>query len=74
MTRRIAVRVKPGSKTAAVEESAEGLLLRVRERAVEGAANDACVRALAEHFKIAPTRITLVRGTKSRQKLFELDD
>jgi len=74
VTRRVAVRVKPGSKTTGIEQDAQGLLLRVRERAVEGAANEACIRALAEHFKLAPSRITLVRGAHSRQKLFDIDE
>jgi len=71
---RVAVAVKPGSKVAGIEERPEGLLLRVRERAVDGAANDACVRALAERYKVAPSRVTLLRGGRSRNKLFEIDD
>jgi uncharacterized protein YggU (UPF0235/DUF167 family) len=69
---RVTVTVKPGSKVAGIESTEDGLLLRVRERAVDGAANDACIRALAKHFKLAPSRITLVRGARSRKKLFDV--
>ncbi len=71
--KRVAVTVKPGSKHSAVETGAAGLLLRVRERAIDGAANDACIRALAAHFDVAPSRVTLIRGARSRSKLFEIN-
>jgi uncharacterized protein YggU (UPF0235/DUF167 family) len=46
----------------------------VRERAVEGAANDACVRAVAEHFGVAPSRVSIVRGGTSRRKTIKIED
>jgi hypothetical protein len=70
---RIAVSVKPGSKQPGFALDGESIVLRIRERPIEGAANDACVRALAEHLHIAPSSITLERGTRSREKLFAID-
>ena len=72
--KRVCVTVKPGSKVAGIETQPEGLLLRVRERAVDDAANAACVRALAEHFGVAPSLVVLVRGVRSRKKLFAIGD
>jgi uncharacterized protein YggU (UPF0235/DUF167 family) len=43
--------------------------VRVRERAIEGAANEACLRAIARSLGIAPSCVTLVRGAKSRRKV-----
>ena len=40
----------------------------VDERAVGGRANKRLVEILAEHFKVQKSRITIVRGTKSRNK------
>lgn len=71
---RIVVSVKPGSKVESVDSTPGGLIVRVRARALEGQANIACVRALAEHFGVPISRVTLVRGARSRQKLFEIDD
>jgi uncharacterized protein len=71
---RIAVTVKPGSKVVGIEPYGDGLLLRVGEPAIVGGGNDACVRALADHFELAPSRITLIRGARSRQKLFNVAD
>jgi len=67
------VLVKPGSKHPGVSEEEGVLVVRVRERAIEGAANDACARALAAFFAIAPSRVRLVRGSRSRRKRFEMD-
>jgi uncharacterized protein YggU (UPF0235/DUF167 family) len=62
--------VKPGSKRPGFSEEGGMLLLRVRERAAEGAANAACLRALAVRYKVAPSAVTLVSGARSRHKRF----
>lgn len=66
--------VKPGSKKGPLVVDDEGTLtVFLRERAVEGAANDGLTRVLAEHFGTAPSRITIVRGHTARIKLVEID-
>jgi len=68
------VRVKPGSRRGpAVETTEDGLLVHVRERAVDGAANEGLVRALAAHFGVAPSRVEILRGHASRVKRVEVD-
>jgi uncharacterized protein len=46
--------------------------VRVRERAIEGAANEACARALAEYLGVPRSHVSLVRGARSRVKIFEV--
>ncbi|QAY60773.1 DUF167 domain-containing protein [Microbacterium protaetiae] len=71
----ITVRVKPGSrKGPLVEDSPDGLVVYVRERAVDGAANAAAERVLAAHFGVAPREVRIVRGHTSRIKRVEIDD
>lgn len=41
---------------------------------MDGAANAACVEALARYLEVAPSRVALVRGPASRQKTFEITD
>jgi len=48
-------------------------VLRVRERAVEGAANDACVKAVAEALGLAPSQVELLRGHRGRIKTFAVN-
>lgn len=71
---RIVVTVKTGStKGPAVEPTSDGLLLHVRERPVDGAANAAVIKALAEYYGIAKSSVTIVRGAASRTKYIDID-
>ena len=74
MTETVVVRVKPGSKKGPlVETGAEGeLTIYVREQAVEGKANDAAVRLLAEHLGVPKSRLELISGATSRIKRFRI--
>ncbi len=66
---RISIRVKPNSKEEGVERLPDGsLLVSVRAQASEGKANEATLRALAKHFHVAPSCISIVSGASSRIK------
>jgi len=74
MAELVRVQVKAGSsKGPLIEKSESGLLVYVRERAVEGAANDAVVRVVAAHFGVAPSRVTIRRGHTSKHKTLEIE-
>ena len=70
---KIFVKVKPGAKQEKVE-SVDGthLTISVRALAHEGKANEAVIKALAAHFDVAPSRISMMKGFSSRQKIFEI--
>lgn len=74
VTEVITIRVKPGSaKGPLVELDTEGgLTVYVRERAVEGKANNAVIRVLAEHFGVPKSRIEMISGATSRIKRFRV--
>ncbi len=44
----------------------------VDERAVGGRANKRLLEILAEHYKIPKSRISIVRGAKSRNKIVQV--
>lgn len=70
----LTVRVKPGSRRGPlVEDTADGLIVHVRERAIDGAANDGVVKALATHFGVAPRDVDILRGHTARIKRVEVD-
>ena len=72
---RIVVRVKPGSsKGPLVESDEEGLAVFVREKAIDGGANEGVVKLLAEHFGVAKSKVRVVRGHTARIKQIEIDD
>lgn len=67
----ISVTVKPGSRAGdrVIEEPDGSLVVHLRARPIEGAANEALLRVLAEHWGIAPSALTIVRGHRSRRKV-----
>lgn len=70
---KVGVYVRPGSPKTAVGGTYDGLLLlRVREKATEGRATAAAIGVLADALCVPRRNITLVRGEKSRWKLFEI--
>lgn len=72
---RLAVRVKPGhSRTAVGGQHGGELVVHVRERAVEGAATKAALKAVAEALGLRPYDVTLVSGVTSRSKVLEIPD
>ena len=44
----------------------------VKEEPVDGKANEAIIKALAEYFDVAKSNVTLVSGQSSKQKVFEI--
>jgi len=69
----IRVFVTPNAKQPRVIRVSEDYFeVRVDERAVGGRANKRLVEILAEHFKVQKSRITIVRGTKSRSKIVQV--
>ena len=70
---RIFVKVKPNAKrTAVVRLDNDRFKISVQEPPREGKANEAVVHALADHLKIAPSRIAIVSGGSERDKVFEI--
>jgi uncharacterized protein (TIGR00251 family) len=73
MNMQIRVFVTPNAKQPRlVRVSGDYLEAWVDERAVGGRANKRLVEILAEHFKIPKSRISIVRGTKSRNKIVQV--
>ena len=71
----IVLRVKPGSRKGPLVEVGEdgGLTIYVRERAVEGKANEAVVKLLAAHLGVPKSRVELVSGATSPVKRFRVN-
>jgi len=78
---KIFIKAKPGAKKAYVKEEDGGLFGKTTERhfmvavtapAAQGKANRAIEDALAEYLKIAPSRVRIITGQASRQKIVEI--
>ena len=67
------VTVKPNSrKGPLVEERSGELTVYLREKPIDGEANQALVKILSQHFGVAKTRITIKTGQRGRKKLVEV--
>jgi uncharacterized protein YggU (UPF0235/DUF167 family) len=72
---KLGVRVKPGfSRTAVGGHHGGELIVRVSERAVDGAATTAALKAVAEALGLRPYEVTLLSGITSRSKVLEIPD
>lgn len=70
---KITVKVKASAKVAKVERLPDNILsIWVKEKPQEGKANYAVREALSEYFNIPKSRITLISGETSKNKIFEI--
>ncbi|HET8785319.1 MAG TPA: DUF167 domain-containing protein [Candidatus Limnocylindrales bacterium] len=71
---RFAVRLTPRAALDRIDGVTDGVLrARVGAPAVEGAANNALVRLIAEELGVARSSVRIVAGASSRQKLVVVD-
>jgi uncharacterized protein YggU (UPF0235/DUF167 family) len=72
---RLTVHVRPGARRTEVGgRHDDALVVRVRERAVDGQATEAALRAVAAAFGVPRRAVTLVAGATSRRKVVEIAD
>lgn len=71
---KVQVKIKLKSKNEGVEETPEGLVVKVNEPPVDGKANKRVIELLAKHFNVAKSQVALVAGAKSKLKTFAIDD
>jgi len=78
MSRRVRVQVKPGSRQGPAVVPANSTdveyVVHVRERAVEGRANRAVEKVVAEHFGVPKTAVAVVRGHTARFKTLQIEE
>lgn len=74
-TERLVVRVKPGSSKGplVVNEGEAGLVVYVREKAIDGKANDGVISALADYLSVPRSRVSVVRGHSARIKQIDIE-
>lgn len=69
----LAISVQPRASTnTVVGWTGETLKIKLTAPPVEGAANAACLAFLADLLDLPPSRLTLIRGERSRHKLVRI--
>jgi uncharacterized protein (TIGR00251 family) len=73
---KLSVTIKPNSRKGPLVEAGHdgSLTVYVREPAVDGKANAALVKVVAEHLGLPKTRVKLVRGSTSKSKTLEVSE
>ncbi len=73
---RIGIRVKPGASRVRVggRHGDSALVVSVGARAVDGAATEAALAAVADAFGLRRRHVSLVAGATSRDKVVELSE
>ena len=71
---RISVKAKPGSKQGdKVVETTEGSFdVHLKQKPVDGKANEALIKVLAKHFGVRQNDVEIVSGFTSKMKIVEI--
>ena len=72
---KIIVKTKPGAKDDKIERIDESnYVISVKEPPINGRANAALIKLLAEHFDISPSLIEIISGFTARVKVIEINN
>jgi hypothetical protein len=70
---RINIKAKPLARESGIEKIDENnFIVSVKEPPIQGRANQAIIKLLAGYFNTSPTRIRIVIGHTSRNKIIEI--
>ena len=69
---RLALRVTPGARSESIELGDGRVLVKVRAKPQDGAANAAVLALLGEALGVATSRLRMLRGATARDKLVQL--
>ena len=70
---RISVKAKTNAKKELVEKLSDNeFAVSVKEPPIDGRANWAIARAIAEYFGVSPSRVAIVSGQTAKNKIVEI--
>lgn len=70
---RVSVKVIPNAKKAGVASEGETLKVKLISPPSDGKANKELLEILSAHYSVPKSRIKIVRGEKSRNKILEIE-
>jgi len=68
------IKVIPGAKKNLFKQEAGGVKVYLTAPPVDGKANEALISFLAEYYAIRSSRIEIIKGLKSRNKVINIRD
>ena len=69
----LTVKVTPRSSREKLELADQGVKVWVMASPTDGQANDAVVKVVSKRLAVAPSRLTIVRGHTSREKVLHIE-
>jgi len=70
---KIFVTAKPGNNENLIEKiDEENFIIKVKEPPIEGRANRAITRLLADYFSLPLSNVSIISGKTSRNKIIEI--
>lgn len=70
---RISVKVKTNAKKELVERLSDNeFAVSVKEPPIDGRANWAVARAIADYFGVSPSRVSIISGQTAKNKIVEI--
>ena len=70
---RLSVRVIPNAKQNRIVEEEGRFKVYLTAPPIEGKANKALIEFISEHFSVKKSKIKIIRGEKSREKVLEIE-
>lgn len=72
---KISIRVKPNSKENRIEKTGPNeLLVKVKAPPQENKANQEVMKILSKYFQVPRSRISILSGLKSKQKIVKIEE
>lgn len=74
MIKRISIKITPNAKKEAIiDKGSNCFKVKVGAPAIEGKANEAMIKILAEYFNVPKSRIRIARGKFAKNKIVEIE-
>jgi uncharacterized protein len=71
----IKVKVFPNSKKEEfIIKDRSSFVVKIKEKPIEGKANDSVIDKLASHFNIPSKKFRIIKGSKTRNKIIEIHE
>ena len=71
---KIEVKVIPNAKRNIISPEGQRYKIHLNAPAVDGKANEALIKFLAEHYQVRKSQIEITKGLKSRHKVISIRD
>jgi len=72
---KILIKAKPSASQTEIKKTGRfSYSVSVKEPAVNGRANQAIAKVLADYFQVSISRVNIIKGRRSRNKIVEIKD